>query len=130
MARTTILLADDNKAILEEVCRGLETEFQIVGCVHNGKDAVDSVIRFEPDVLILDISMPLLNGLQVASHLRERHLRTKILFFSVHEQPEYVSAAISAGGTGYVPKQGLSELAFAIRELAKGKTFISSFGKT
>jgi len=127
MAPTRILLADDNDEVLREIREELGEEFEIIGTVSNGQDAVDAVVGCDPDVLVLDITMPVLNGLQVAATVREKHPRTKILFLTIHEQPEYISAAFSAGASGYVTKRLLySELAHAIREVAQGNTFISS----
>jgi DNA-binding NarL/FixJ family response regulator len=102
MALTRILLADDNDEVLGEIREELQDEFEIIGTVSNGQDAVDAVIGCDPDVLVLDITMPVLNGLQVAAAVREKHPGTKILFLTIHEQPEYISAAFSAGALGYV----------------------------
>lgn len=126
MAAIRILLADDSEALQAELCGELGKEFEIVGAVANGKDAVEAVLRLDPDVLVLDITMPLLNGIQACSRLHDTHSRTKILFLSIHEQSEYVSAAFSAGASGYVSKRRLaSDLASAIREVTEGNIFLS-----
>jgi DNA-binding NarL/FixJ family response regulator len=127
LAPTRILLADDNDEVLREIREELQEEFEIIGTVSNGQDAVDAVIGCDPDVLVLDITMPVLNGLQVAAIVREKRPGTKTLFLTIHEQPEYISAAFSAGASGYVTKRRLcAELAHAVREVAQGNTFISS----
>jgi len=126
MARTRILLAEDNEALLAELCRELKDEFEIVGTASNGQDAVDGVLRLDPDVIVLDISMPLLNGIEASLLIREGQPRAKVLFLTIHESDEYISRAVSSGASGYVTKRRLlSDLAHAIREVAEGRTFLS-----
>lgn len=126
MAKITILLADDNTAVLEDLRQELDGEFLIVGTAANGEDAIREVLRLDPDVLVLDITMPGLTGLEVASRLYGKHSRTKILFLTIHEEPEYISAGFSAGALGYVTKRRLSsDLPLAIREVCEGRTFLS-----
>jgi len=85
------------------------------------------VRRFDPDVVVLDIAMPILDGIQAASRVRDSQARTKILFLTIQENPEYVSAAFAAGASGYVTKLSLlSDLTHAIREVIEGRTFLSS----
>ena len=71
----------------------------------NGQDAVEAVLRLNPDVIVLDIAMPILNGLEASKLIHERHRRSKILFLTIHEADEYISAAFSAGASGYVTKR-------------------------
>jgi DNA-binding NarL/FixJ family response regulator len=126
VATIRVLLADDSETVLEEVRGELANQFEIIGAVANGRDAIDASLRLHPDVLVLDIAMPVLNGIQAASALRGSHLRTKILFLSIHEQPEYIAAAFSAGASGYVSKRRLViDLAVAIREVIHGRVFVS-----
>jgi len=118
------LLADDNDEILAEIRELLD---EIIGTVRNGEDAVEAVRRFDPDVVVLDIAMPILDGIQAASRVRDSQARTKILFLTIQENPEYVSAAFAAGASGYVTKLSLlSDLTHAIREVIEGRTFLSS----
>ena len=127
MSAIRILLADDNDEVLAEVRELLGEEFEIIGTVSNGEDAVEAVLRFDPDVVVLDMEMPILDGIQTALRIRESNARTKTLFLTIQENPDYVSAAFAAGATGYVTKRRLlSELAHAIREVAEGRTFLSS----
>jgi DNA-binding NarL/FixJ family response regulator len=124
--RITVLLADDSRAVLTDLQEELSKEFSIAGMVENGEEAIRDVYRLDPDILVLDISMPGLNGIQVASHLRDARARTKVLFLSIHEQSEYISAAFSAGACGYVTKRHLAtDLPRAIREVFAGQTFLS-----
>lgn len=126
MALTRVLLADDNGALLADLCRELEEEFEIVGTATNGQDAVDAVLLLNPDVIVLDISMPLLSGIQAALLIRERNPRSKVLFLTIHESDEYISAAFSAGATGYVTKRRIAhDLVRAIQEVSRGSVFVS-----
>jgi two-component system nitrate/nitrite response regulator NarL len=126
VATIKVLLADDSETVLADLRGELGDEFDIVGAVANGQEAVDAVLRLDPDVLVLDITMPILNGIQASLRLRESHPRTKILFLSIHEQSEYISAAFSAGASGYVTKRRLAkDLATAIREVIQDHIFLS-----
>jgi two-component system, NarL family, nitrate/nitrite response regulator NarL len=121
-----ILLADDNDGILGEIREELGEEFEIIGTASNGQDAVDAVLRFEPDIVVLDIAMPIMDGIQAALRIRESNTSTKILFLTIQEGMEYISAAFAAGASGYVTKRRLlTDLAHAIREVTEGRTFIS-----
>ena len=125
-----VLLADDNQDMLSDLRDELGAEFEIAGTTDNGEEAVRQILRLDPDVLVLDLNMPVMNGLQVASLLREKHPRTKILSLTIHEEPEYISAAFSAGARGYVTKRHMaSDLALAIREVFDGRNFLSPFLK-
>jgi|SRR6516162_10459653 DNA-binding NarL/FixJ family response regulator len=128
MERVRVLLADDHVTILTRVRSVLGEEFDIVGTVSNGRDALKEVQRLDPDVLVIDISMPVLDGLQAAAQLRSCHPRTKIVFLTVHEDQDFVDAAFSAGASGYVVKsQVASDLVPAIREALDGRTYVSHF---
>jgi DNA-binding NarL/FixJ family response regulator len=126
-----VLLADDSEDILAELREDLSKEFDIVGTAGNGEEAVRAVLRLDPDVIVIDIAMPVLNRIQASLRIRKAHPRTKILFLTINEQAEYISAAFSAGASGYVTKRRLaSDLATAIREVFLGNTFLSpSLGK-
>lgn len=124
-SKIRVLLADDHQEMLARVYHELGIEFEIVATASNGSEAVDSVARFDPDVLVMDISMPILDGLRAASQLREAKSRAKIVFLTIHEDPDFVAAAFSAGASGYVTKGRLStELPTAIREAFEGRTYI------
>ena len=126
MAAIRVLLVDDNGEMLSDLRDELSDEFEIAGTVDNGQEAIREVLRLDPDVIVLDITMPVMNGIQVASSLRDMQRRTKIVFLTIHEEPEYISAAFSAGACAYVTKRRLaSDLALAIREVSVGRNFIS-----
>ena len=126
MAIIRVLLVDDNGEMLTDLQDELSAEFEIAGTAENGEQAVREVFRLDPDIVVLDVTMPVMNGLQVASLLREKRPGTRILFLTIHEEPEYISAAFSAGACGYVTKRRLaSDLRVAIREVYDGRNFLS-----
>jgi DNA-binding NarL/FixJ family response regulator len=126
MAKIRVLLADDHEALVERVRTILCKDFEVVGTVGNGRDAIAEVRRLDPDVLVIDISMPVLDGLQAASQLHHKACRTKVVFLTVHKDQDYVDAAFAAGASGYVTKSHItSDLVPAIREALAGHTYIS-----
>jgi DNA-binding NarL/FixJ family response regulator len=126
VAKISVLLADDNGAMLLDLRDELGDEFRIAGTAANGEEVLQAVLRLDPDILVLDVTMPILNGIQVATQLRDLHPRTRILFLTIHEEPEYISAAFLAGARGYVTKRRLaSDLSRAIRDVFDGRTFLS-----
>jgi len=126
VATIRVVLADDNEALLTELSAMLAEEFEIVGTAEDGEEAISAVQRSDPDVLVLDISMPKLNGIQVATRLHDSGCRTKIVFLTIHEQPNYLSAAFSTGGSAYVTKRHMgSDLAPAVRAVFEGQTYVS-----
>jgi DNA-binding NarL/FixJ family response regulator len=126
VATIRIFLVDDNGDMLRDLREELSAEFEIAGTAENGEEAIRGVLRLDPDVLVLDLNMPVMSGLQVASLLREKQPRTKILFLTIHEEPEYISAAFCAGALAYVTKRRLgSDLRPAIREAYGGRKFLS-----
>ena len=125
MSKLRILLADDHGTILTEVRRILDEEFDVVGAVSNGRDAIIELERLDPDVLVIDISMPILNGFQVMSRLGSS-CRAKVVFLTVHEDPDFVAAALAAGVSGYVVKEDVTtDLGPAIRATGEGRRYLS-----
>src|SRR5215469_11586305 len=122
MLRPRVLLADDAPEMLESVMRVLGTDFDIVALAQNGEEALESAVRLDPDLVILDISMPLLNGIQVAYGVRERGCNTKVIFVTVHEDRDYVDAAFAAGALGYVLKSRITkDLIRAVQKVLQGQ---------
>ena len=120
------MLADDHEEVLARVRAILGEDFDIVGSVKNGRDAVEETERLNPDVLVIDISMPVLNGLQAASQLRDVNRGTKIVILTVHEDPDFVAAALAAGASAYVTKEDVTtDLLPAIYEVLQGGTYVS-----
>lgn len=127
MAAVRVLLADDHVAMLAELRTVLEKDFEIVAAVSDGRQAVEAVGVLDPDIVVLDISMPTLDGLQAAAQLRDGACRAKIIFLSIHEQREYVSAAFLAGASAYVTKRRLAtDLIPAIHEVLQRNTYTSA----
>jgi len=125
MGFSRILLADDAPEILAAVTELLQHDFDIVGSAPNGAQAIEAVATLSPDLVVLDISMPVLNGLQVALRLREMGCTAKIIFLTVHQDQDYVEAAFSAGAKGYVFKSRMNtDLRTAINTVHVGKIFI------
>jgi DNA-binding NarL/FixJ family response regulator len=103
-ARPTVLLADDHRHVLEAVSGLLDTDFELVAAVADGQRALESTRRLDPDVVVLDITMPGLNGFQVAAELKRTGSRARIVFLSMHSADDYVATAITSGADGYVLK--------------------------
>ena len=127
MGKIRILLADDHETILQRVCGLLGEDFEIVGTANNGRDAVLATLRLNPDVLVIDISMPILNGLQAVKQLRSAKQDTKVVFLTVHTDQDFVTAALSAGASGYVTKADVAaDLVPAIHEALAGRIYVSN----
>lgn len=120
------MLADAHETILARVRTVLGDDFEIVGAVGNGYDAVSETQRLDPDVLIIDICMPALDGLQAARRLQSQNARARLVFLTVHEDPDFVSAAFSAGASAYVAKsRATTDLVPAVRAAVEGQRYIS-----
>jgi DNA-binding NarL/FixJ family response regulator len=127
--RTTILVADDNTAILNHVGKMLEKDktYKVVAAVSDGATVVREYSRLKPDVIILDISMGDLSGIDIARQLRDSGCSAKIVFLTVHEDTDYLNAAMGAGGSAYVVKSRLNlDLLCAINAVLSNKVFVSA----
>jgi DNA-binding NarL/FixJ family response regulator len=121
-----VVLADDHQSMIAKVRETFGEEFEIIGTAENGDRAIDFVLTLDADVLVIDISMPGLNGFQAAKWLQKANCRTKIVFLTIHEDPDFVAAAFAAGASAYVIKSRIdTDLVSAIREALLGKTFVS-----
>lgn len=126
MGKIRVLLADDHETILERVKFVLGDEFEIVATVNNGEDAVAETQRLDPDVLVVDISMPSVDGLQAARQLLGQKIHTRIVFLTVHEDEDFVNAAFAAGASAYVTKPRVTtDLVPAIRDALAGRRYVS-----
>ena len=126
MARVQILLADDHKEMRDEVVRLLEGEFEMLEPVADGRTFLDVAARLKPDICILDISMPIINGIDAATHLKKSGSSAKVIFLTIHEDPDFLAAALQAGASGYVVKPRMvPDLRAALKEVIAGHTFIS-----
>ena len=127
MGKIKILVADDH-AVLRDGIRallGLYDDIEIVGEASEGKEAVEKTQDLVPDVVVMDIAMPGMDGLEATRRIRKKSPKVKILVLTQHDDREYVLSAIKAGAAGYVPKRALgSELASAIRAVYEGDSFL------
>jgi len=126
LKKTRILLADDHPYFPQLVERLLGHTFEVVGSVCDGRALVEAAGRLKPDVIITDISMPVLNGLEAAEELKKSGSRSKIIFLTIHSGLEFVRACLSLGAVGYVVKPRVAtELELSIREAMAGRVFVS-----
>lgn len=128
MRKTTIVLADDNGAVLDHVRKmlGRDNRFDVVGAFRDGASVLQHYSQLKPDVVVLDISMGELSGIEVARQLRDAGCDSKIVFLTVHEDFDFMNAAMGAGGSAYVVKSRLSaDLISAIIAVLSGKLFVS-----
>jgi DNA-binding NarL/FixJ family response regulator len=126
LRKLRVVLADDHAGFLREVRSLLKTDVEIVGCVNNGESLVEAASKLQPDVIVTDISMPKLNGIEAVDRLRESGCSSKVVFVTVHNDPDFVQAALKTGALGYVLKISIvTDLLFAIQEAFSGRVFIS-----
>ncbi len=129
MPDVTILLADDNAAVLDHVGKMLkkDSSFRVLAALVDGGAVIREYLRLKPDVLILDISLGEMSGIDIARRLRHLGHNAKIIFLTVHEDRDYVNAAIGAGGSAYVVKSRLNlDLLRAIDAVLANKLFVSA----
>jgi DNA-binding NarL/FixJ family response regulator len=126
MNKPRILIADDHQ-ILAEGLRGLlEPEFEVVAVVSDGRELVAAAKKHRPDVIIADITMPALNGIEAAAHLRDGGVKAKVVFLTMHRDVAYARRAMEAGAAGFVLKHSVaSELVTSVREALRGQTYVT-----
>ena len=125
----TVLLADDHSLVRKGFRRMLEDEpdLEILGEASNGREAVEMVAKLSPNVLVMDFSMPELDGAQATREIRKTNLQTRILILSMYSNENYFRNALEAGANGYLLKNAIDvELPEAIRAVAAGKRFVSA----
>ncbi len=121
-----VLIADDHEAALSALTRILSHEFNVVGTAKNGKEAADATTLLKPDVVILDIQMPIMNGFEAARTIRSSGSAARIVFITAFADSDYVRVALRAGASGYVVKsQAALDLPHAIRLAMLGQSFVS-----
>lgn len=121
-----VLIADDHTLVAEGVEKLLEHEFQLCGRVADGRALVRAVEKDKPDVALVDIALPLLNGLDACRQIRKAMPDVKLLILTMHSEQYFVTEAFRAGVSGYVLKQSVAEeLVFAIKEVLKGRLYVS-----
>ena len=127
MKKRRLLLADDHAIVVEGLRRVLDQpDLEIAAVVADGRALVRAAEEIQPDIIIADITMPLLNGIDAARQIRKTNTDVKIIFLTMHPDVTFATEALAAGATGYVLKSSAgSELVMAIREAAKGRTYVT-----
>ena len=124
-----IVIADDQKSVRQSVRQWLENEsdFKVIGEATDGIEAVEVISRQKPDILVTDLKMPLLDGIEVTKRVKELSPNTRVIILSMYDNEVYVDAAFKAGACGYILKKfGVDRLADAIRTVAGGRTYFRS----
>jgi DNA-binding NarL/FixJ family response regulator len=112
--------------MVAEVIRLLGRECQVVGMVHDGEAAVEATTRLEPDIVLLDIVMPIMSGIEAARRLTQLGTDARFVFITVQEDPDFVRTCLAIGALGYVSKAHLAtDLAVALKRASEGQTFVS-----
>jgi DNA-binding NarL/FixJ family response regulator len=126
MKKPRVLLADDHQIVIEGLKSLLGGEFEVVGSVEDGRALVDQAAALHPDVIVVDISMPKLNGIEAARQIKKTDKDVKIVFLTMHLDATYAADAFEAGASGFVLKHSApSELTTAIHEAMKGQTYVT-----
>jgi len=126
VSRPRVLLADDHRVVAEGLKRLLDDDFELVGMVEDGVELVAAAQKLQPDVIVADISMPHLNGLDAMTRLKKTNPDVKVVFLTMHQDPAYARRALEAGAAGFVLKHSApAEVVMAIQAALKGQTFIT-----
>jgi DNA-binding NarL/FixJ family response regulator len=124
--RPRVLLADDHLAVVQRVTTLLEATFEVIGTARTGREMVSQAMHLRPDVIVVDISMPELGGIEAVHELRERGSTAKVVFLTIHSEDEFVNACFAEGALGYVVKTHMgTDLIQAIHAALLGCPFIS-----
>ena len=127
LKRTRVLVADDHELVLRRVRTLLQSDFEVVGDARNGREMVAEAIRLKPDVIVADIAMPELSGIDAARELRKEGFVAKLVFLTVYSEDEFISACMEEGALGYVMKVHMkTDLIPAIKAALSGQLFISA----
>jgi DNA-binding NarL/FixJ family response regulator len=124
MPRAKVLLADDHTMVAQGLARLLQEEFDLVGTVGDGQALLDAAQRLQPDVIVADIAMPVMDGLEALHRLTAARLNAKVIFLTMHAEAQLATAAMLAGASGYVLKHAAGEeLITAVHEVLQGRTY-------
>src|SRR3954463_1048959 len=126
MKRPRVLLADDHRLIREAFAQLLQASCDVVGAVADGRALLDAARELRPDIVVLDVAMPLLNGLDAARQLKGLMPEVRLIFLTVSEDPDLAAEAFRAGASGYLLKNSAaSELIKAIQEVSQGRSYVT-----
>ncbi len=126
MTKPRILLGDDHGLILEGLRHVLEKDFEVVGVALNGRELVSEAEHLRPDAVLLDVSMPILNGMEAGRQIKTRNSQVKLIFVTQRSDRDYVQAALRMGASGYILKQGAAaEVRSALKEVLAGRYYVS-----
>ncbi|MGC1448865.1 MAG: response regulator transcription factor [Candidatus Sulfotelmatobacter sp.] len=126
MNHPRVLLADDNKILTERVAEHLAPAFDIVGIAHDGQELISKAVLLAPDVIVVDITMPILTGVEAVHQLREAGLQAKVVFLTIHSEDEFLQACLEEGAVGYVVKSHMNtDLIPALNSAMAEKLFVS-----
>ena|SRR5271154_1413761 len=129
MSRLRILVADDHPGVRALVRDILEPTFEVIGTADNGECLVEMALRLHPEVIVTDICMPIMSGIEAADQLKKSGSCAKIVFLTAYADPDFVRACMEAGASGYLLKPRMqTDLLTAIREALAGRIFLSSTG--
>lgn len=121
-----VLIADDHRIVAEGLSSLLEPGYDFIGIVENGLELLEAADEHHPDLIVADISMPQLNGIEAVRQLKKNDQQVKVVFLTMHPESSYVEEAFAAGGSGYVLKHSAStELLTALSEVSQGRTYVS-----
>jgi DNA-binding NarL/FixJ family response regulator len=131
VGKVRILLADDQPLICKAVARLLNASYEILASVGDGQALIQAAMSMKPDVIVTDISMPVLDGIEAANILRDSGSRSRIIFLIIHQDSDFIKACFAAGALAYVSKSRMStDLLSAIEEALVGYSFVSPISKT
>jgi DNA-binding NarL/FixJ family response regulator len=126
MPRTTLLIADDHAVVAQALAQMLARAYDVVAIVNDGVEVVEAARRLRPDVIVSDLSMPGLSGLDALRRLKAEGVRTRVIFLTMYDDPALAAEAMRAGASGYLLKQAAGEeLLAAIRDVLAGRVYVS-----
>ncbi len=126
MNKPTVMLADDHTMIAEAFRKLLEPQYQVVATVHDGRSLVEKALQMQPDIILIDVGMPILNGLSAGQQLKQKLRKVKLIYLTMNEDPDLAAEALRTGGSAYLLKtSAASELLKGIHEVLRGGTYVT-----
>ncbi len=126
MNKPTVMLADDHTMIAEAFRNLLEPYYQVVATVHDGRSLVEKALQMQPDIVVVDVGMPLLNGLSAGQQLKQKLRKVKLIYLTMNDDPDLAAEALRTGGSAYLLKSSAaSELLKSIHEVLRGRTYVT-----